>query len=402
MELADGSRVTGRYVVGCDGGRSTVRKLMGVGFPGTAATAETLLGHLRLTANPEEIAATVARVRQHQLRFGAGPLGDGVYRVVVPAEGLTEGRSAPTLDEFRRQLVAHAGTDFGAHAPLWLSRFGDATRLADQYRVGRVLLAGDAAHVHPPLGGQGLNLGLQDAFNLGWKLAAVCAGRAPDPAALLDSYHAERHPVAAAVLENTRAQAELIATTPGARAVRALLQGLVDIPDVNRRLIEMVTGIGIRYDFGDENPLVGRRLADRRCGPDRLYTRLRRGRGCSWTRTACLPPTVSPNGSTMSPRPVRTSARPPCCCVRTGTSPGQARTGPAWRTRWRAGSARPSEQSGCTTISGQAAGTVRSEPGVHIPAQPPVQAAGARVRTTPDRAHGRRGSTAVRHPRPGP
>lgn len=203
-----GTRLRSRYLVGCDGARSVVRKRLGVGFPGEPATVETLLGDMELTEDPATIAAVVAEVRRTQLRFGVIADVDGhagVYRIVVPAEGVSEDRTtAPTLEEFRQQLRAVAGTDFGAHSPRWLSRFGDATRQAERYRVGRVLLAGDAAHIHPPTGGQGLNLGLQDAFNLGWKLAAEVDGWAP--AGLLDSYHAERHPVGAAVLDNTRAQ----------------------------------------------------------------------------------------------------------------------------------------------------------------------------------------------------
>ncbi len=199
---------------------------------------------------PETVAAVVAEVRKTQLRFGVGPFGDGVYRVVVPAEGVAEDRAVPpTLEEFKQQLRAFAGTDFGVHSPRWLSRFGDATRLAERYRVGRVLLAGDAAHVHPPIGGQGLNLGIQDAFNLGWKLAAEVDGWAPE--GLLDSYHTERHPVAADVLDNTRAQMELMSTEPGPQAVRRLLSELMDFEEVNRYLIEKITAIGIRYDFGD-------------------------------------------------------------------------------------------------------------------------------------------------------
>ena len=203
----------------------------------------------------------VAEVRKTQLRFGAGPLGDGVYRVVVPADGVAEDRTVPpTLEEFKQQLRAFAGTDFGVHSPRWLSRFGDATRLAERYRVGRVLLAGDAAHIHPPTGGQGLNLGIQDAFNLGWKLAAEVNGWAPE--GLLDSYHTERHPVAADVLDNTRAQMELLSTEPGPQAVRRLLSELMDFEEVNRYLIEKITAIGIRYDFGEGHELLGRRLRD--------------------------------------------------------------------------------------------------------------------------------------------
>jgi 2-polyprenyl-6-methoxyphenol hydroxylase-like FAD-dependent oxidoreductase len=166
-------------------------------------------------------------------------------RVVVPAEGVTEDRSVlPTLEEIKQRLQVVAGTDFGVHSPRWLSRFGDATRQAERYRTGRVLLAGDTAHSHPPTGGQGLNLGLQDAFNLGWKLAAEVNGWAPE--GLLDSYHTERHPVAADVLNTTREQAELLSTEPGAHAVRRLVSDLMDFDEVNRFLIEKVTAIGVR------------------------------------------------------------------------------------------------------------------------------------------------------------
>jgi len=214
-ELACGTRLRSRYLVGCDGGRSTVRKLLGVAFPGEPSRVERLLGEVEVAVSPERLAAVVAEVRKTQLRFGAVPLAYGVYRVVVPAEGMAEDRTVPpTLDELKGQLRVFAGTDFGVHSPRWLTRFGDATRLAERYRVGRVLLAGDAAHIHPPTGGQGLNLGIEDAFNLGWKLAAQVNGWAPE--GLLDSYHTERHPVAAAVLENTRAQMELLSPEPGA------------------------------------------------------------------------------------------------------------------------------------------------------------------------------------------
>ncbi|QIJ61130.1 rifampin monooxygenase [Streptomyces sp. JB150] len=278
VELADGTRLRSRYAVGCDGGRSTVRKLIGVGFPGEAATVETLLGEMALTADRETIDAVVTEVRKTQLRFGAVPLGDGVYRVVVPADGVAEERTAPpALEEFRRQLRAVAGTDFGAHAPRWLSRFGDATRQAERYRAGRVLLAGDAAHIHPPTGGQGLNLGVQDAFNLGWKLAGAVAGWAP--AGLLDSYHAERHPVAARVLGNTRAQIALMGTDPGATALRELFTRLMDFEDVNRYVTGMITAIDVRYDFGEGHELLGRRMRDLPLKQGRLYELTHTGRG---------------------------------------------------------------------------------------------------------------------------
>jgi rifampicin monooxygenase len=287
VELADGAQVRSRYLVGCDGGRSTVRNLLGVGFPGEPSRVETLLGEMELTAPPDELAAVVAEVRRTQLRFGAMPIGEGVYRVVVPAAGVTGDRSIPpTLDEFRQQLRVHAGTDFGVHSPRWLSRFGDATRLAERYRTGCVLLAGDAAHVHPPTGGQGLNLGVQDAFNLGWKLAAEVGGWAPD--GLLDSYHTERHPVAADVLNNTLAQMELLSTEPGPQAVRRLLSELMDFEEVHRYLIEKITAIGIRYDFGEGHDLIGRRMRDVRLERGRLYGLMRAGRGLLLDQTGRL------------------------------------------------------------------------------------------------------------------
>jgi rifampicin monooxygenase len=286
-ELADGTRLRSRYLVGCDGGRSTVRKLLGVGFPGEPTRVETLLGEMEVGVPPETVTAVVTEVRETQKRFGLGPLGDGVYRVVVPAEGVTEDRTVPpTLDEFKKQLRAVAGTDFGVHSPRWLSRFGDATRLAERYRVGRVLLAGDAAHIHPPTGGQGLNLGIQDAFNLGWKLAAEVAGWAPK--GLLDSYQAERHPVAADVLDHTRAQMQLMSTEPGPQAVRRLLSELVGFDDVNRYLIEKITAITVRYDFGEGHELLGRRLRDVRLKRGRLYELMHGGRGLLLDQTGRL------------------------------------------------------------------------------------------------------------------
>jgi rifampicin monooxygenase len=291
--LDDGTTVRSRFLVGCDGGRSTVRRLLGVGFPGEPSRVETLLGEMAVTASAETIAAVTAEVRTTQVRFGAGPLDDGVYRIVVPADGVADDRGvAPTLDEFRARLRATAGTDFGAHSPRWLSRFGDATRQAERYRSGRVFLAGDAAHIHPPIGGQGLNLGLQDAFNLGWKLAAELAGWAPD--GLLDTYHSERHPVAAAVLDTTRAQMELTGLEPGPQSARRLLCELMELEDVRRHMIEKMTAIGIRYDVGDGHDddggsgLLGRRLRDVGLRAGRLYARMHAGRGLLLDRTGAL------------------------------------------------------------------------------------------------------------------
>ncbi|MFE7542030.1 rifampin monooxygenase [Streptomyces platensis] len=290
VELADRTQLRARYLVGCDGGRSAVRKLLGVDFPGEPAKVETMLGDMEVTGDPATIAAVVEEVRKTQLRFGAVPDVDGkkgVYRIIVPADGVAEDRTAqPTLEEFKQQLRAVAGTDFGVHSPRWLSRFGDATRQAERYRVGRALLAGDAAHIHPPTGGQGLNLGVQDAFNLGWKLAAAVNGWAPE--GLLDSYHAERHPVGAAVLDNTRAQITLLGTDPGATALRELFAKLMDFEEVNRYVTEMITAVGVRYDFGEGHDLLGRRMRDVALKRGRLYELMHDGRGLLLDQTGRL------------------------------------------------------------------------------------------------------------------
>ncbi|WP_433634178.1 rifampin monooxygenase [Nocardia sp. CA-120079] len=287
VELADGTQLRSRYLVGCDGGRSTVRKLLGVSFPGEPARKEWLLGEVELTASPETVAAVVAEARETHKGFGVGPIGGGVYRAVAPAAEVAENRTVPpTLDELKQQIREVAGTDFGVHSPRWLSRFGDATRLAERYRVGRVLLAGDAAHIHPPMGGQGLNLGIQDAFNLGWKLAAEVDGWAP--AGLLDSYQTERRPVAADVLDNTRAQVELTSLEPGPQAARRLMSELMEFEEVTRYLIEKITAIGIRYDVGTGHDLLGRRLRDVGLKRGRLYSLMRGGRGLLLDQTGRL------------------------------------------------------------------------------------------------------------------
>ncbi|GAB1818987.1 FAD-dependent monooxygenase [Herbidospora sp. RD11066] len=286
VELADGERLRCRYLVGCDGARSTVRKLLGVGFPGEPSRNDTLMGELQFSAPPEEIAAKAADLGRTLQRFWLRPFGEGIYSVLIPAAGVSDRTEPPTLEDFRQQLLSFAGTDFGAHSPRWLSRFGDATRLAERYRVGRVLLAGDAAHIHPPTGGQGLNLGVQDAFNLGWKLAAQIQGRAPE--GLLDTYQAERHPVAAEVLDNTRAQTELSSPEPGPQAVRRLLTELMDFDEVNRHLIKKITAIDIRYDFGAGPDLLGRRLPDLALKQGTLYSHLHQGRPLLLDRTEHL------------------------------------------------------------------------------------------------------------------
>jgi rifampicin monooxygenase len=240
---------------------------------------ETLLGEMEIGVPWEEAMPLMLEVRKTQKRFGIGPIGGtATYRVIVPAEGVNEDRTAmPTLDDVKEQLVKIAGTDFGVHSPRWLSRFGDATRQAERYRSGRVFLAGDAAHVHPPTGGQGLNLGVQDAFNLGWKLALAVRGQAPE--GLLDTYEAERHPVAEDVLVNTRAQIELMKVEPGPQAVRRVFTELVRFEEVNRYLTEKIIAVSVRYDLGSDNDLVGRRIGDLALERGGLYDQMHAGRG---------------------------------------------------------------------------------------------------------------------------
>jgi len=281
-ELAGGARVRSRYLAGCDGGRSTVRKLLGVGFPGEPARVEWLLGEMEITAEARARVEAGAK----DLPFGPAPHEEGVYRFVLRTGKVSGDRVPPTFEEFRQRLREVAGTDFGVHSPRFVSRFGDATRLAERYRVGRVLLAGDAAHIHPPMGGQGLNLGIQDAFNLGWKLAAEVDGWAPGE--LLDTYHAERYPVAEDVLNNTRAQGLLLSPEPGPQAVRRLLDELMDFEEVHRYLLEKITAIGVRYDFGDGHELLGRRLRDLELKRGRLYGQMHAGRGLLLDQTGRL------------------------------------------------------------------------------------------------------------------
>ncbi|HEX4216158.1 MAG TPA: rifampin monooxygenase [Candidatus Dormibacteraeota bacterium] len=286
-ELADGRKLRSRYLVGCDGGRSTVRKLLGIDFPGEPATSEWLMSEVAVAVPPETLNAAATRIGTTHMRFGPAPTAEGVYRFVVRTEDVAEDRTVPpTFPEFKELLRAVAGTDFGVHSPRWLTRFGDATRLAERYRTDRVLLAGDAAHIHPPIGGQGLNLGVQDAFNLGWKLAAQLDGWAPE--GLLDSYETERRPVAAGVLDITRAQSELLSTRPGPQAVRRLVSDLMDFEDVYRYLIERVTAIGVRYDLGEGHELLGRRMRDIGLNGGRLYALMHQGRGLLLDQTGRL------------------------------------------------------------------------------------------------------------------
>jgi len=255
---AGGRKITASYLVGCDGGRSAVRKLARIAFPGTEVTTNSLLADVVLADPPPE---SIFQRRTELGSYSAFSFGDGFHRVIVTMPDATDHRGqAPGLEDLRREFKAMAGTDFGMHSPKWLSRFGDAARQAEQYRDGRVLLAGDAAHVHFPAGGQGLNLGVQDAVNLGWKLGAVIAGRAPR--SLLESYHAERHPVGARVLHNTRAQTAL--TWPGSHtdALREVIGELVALGEANRHLGHMITALDVRYATACAHPLAGRRVPD--------------------------------------------------------------------------------------------------------------------------------------------
>ncbi|MDB1087005.1 FAD-dependent monooxygenase [Streptomyces sp. ACA25] len=247
-----------RYLVGCDGGRSTVRKLTGIDFPGTEATMTALIGDVELPDLPEDY---VWARRCPGGDYSAIAFEPGWYRVITSDYDHVADRDDPvTFEQLRDSLIKLAGTDFGMHSPRWVSRFNDAARQAVQYRSGRVLLAGDAAHTHFPAGGQGLNMGVQDAVNLGWKLASVVRGQAP--VCLLDSYHAERHPVAERVLHNTRAQSAL--ARPGAQtdALRDVFGSLIVFDDVNRHLRGMLTALDIRYAVDGDHVLAGRRVPD--------------------------------------------------------------------------------------------------------------------------------------------
>ena len=200
---------------------------------------------------------------------------EGRVRVVLTEQHL-EHTSEPTLQDLSEALIAVDGTDYGVHSPTWISRFTDMTRQAASYRKGRVLLAGDAAHVHPPQGGQGLNTGVQDAVNLGWKLAQVVNGTSPD--GLLDTYHAERHPVGARVLHNTMAQMALRGTDERTDALRDTMTELLSMDEPRKRFAAMMSGLDIHYDLGEGHPLLGRRMPDLDLvtadGPLRVFTLL--------------------------------------------------------------------------------------------------------------------------------
>ncbi|MFD6199432.1 FAD-dependent monooxygenase [Mycobacteriaceae bacterium NPDC060252] len=266
---ADGVRVTvegptgtetlwGSYLVGCDGGRSTVRRQTGVGFPGTDATMTCLIGDVMLDDPPQQPLFLDRRERGMITAIQFRP---GWYRVVTTERERAVGPSDPvTLDELRESTLRVAGTDFGMHSATWLSHFGDAIRQADQYQVGRVFLAGDAAHIHLPAGGQGMNMGMQDAFNLGWKLAAVARGEAPE--SLLATYHDERHAIDAETLDVIRAQSVLTESSARTNELYTIMKRLIGFTDVNDYLAKRLSGLDIRYAIPGDHPLVGRRLPD--------------------------------------------------------------------------------------------------------------------------------------------
>jgi 2-polyprenyl-6-methoxyphenol hydroxylase-like FAD-dependent oxidoreductase len=267
VELSDGRALRADYLVGCDGGRSVVRKAAGIDFPGWDATTSWVLAEVEMAEEPE-----------FGLRPGGGigPASDGQRIRVALADPQLKQTREPTLEDVSQALIAADGTDYGVHSPSWISRFTDMTRQAASYRHGRVLLAGDAAHVNPPQGGQGLNTGVQDAVNLGWKLAQVVKGTSPE--GLLDTYHAERHPVGARVLHNIRAQRALSGTDDRTEALRDTLTDLLGMDEPRQRIAGMISGLDIGYRFGDGHPLLGRRMPDLDLvtaeGPRRVFTLL--------------------------------------------------------------------------------------------------------------------------------
>lgn len=258
VRYADGETARAAYLVGADGGRSTVRRLTGIDFPGEAATRTALIAEVEVAEEPPA-GVRIDAAGVHGLNL----MDDGRTYRVVSAELDLGGPEEPTLADLSAALNRVFGTDFGVHSPTWISRFSDATRQAASYREGRVLLIGDAAHIHYPAGGQGIGLGVQDAVNLGWKLAQVISG-VSDPS-LLDSYQAERHPVVARVLRQTMVMGLL--QRPDARngAVKELLDDLMEIPDARRRVAGILSGLDVRYDLGgieQAHPLLGRRVPD--------------------------------------------------------------------------------------------------------------------------------------------
>src|SRR5882672_10796299 len=282
VELSDGQLLRAEYLVGCDGGRSLVRKAAGIEFPGWYPTTSSLIAQVEMAEKPQwGIHRNAFGIHsfgrmEYEIRDGEvvymdrGPVG-----VMVTEEHIGP-RTEPTLRDLSEALIAVYGTDYGIHSPTWISRFTDMTRQAAAYRDRRMLLAGDAAHVHAPDGGQGLNTGVQDAVNLGWKLAQVVNQTSPE--SLLDTYHAERHPVAARVLRNTMASVALRRPDERTKALRDTMSEILGMDEPRRRLAAEMSGLGIHYDFGEGHPLLGRRMPDLDLvtanGPLRVFTLL--------------------------------------------------------------------------------------------------------------------------------
>ncbi|MCZ9883440.1 FAD-dependent monooxygenase [Arthrobacter sp. B2a2-09] len=266
VALSGGEALRAEYLVGCDGGRSLVRKAAGIEFPGWDPTTSALIAQVEMAEQPP--------LGVHPNAFGIHSFGKLDYKIldgkVVYADGgpvgvmVTEEHvgpaSEPTLHDLSEALIAVCGTDYGVHSPIWISRFTDMTRQAASYRDRRVLLAGDAAHVHAPDGGQGLNTGVQDAVNLGWKLAQVVKRTSPE--SLLDTYHAERHPVAARVLRNTMASVALRRPDERTKAVGEVIAELLGMEEPRKRFAAMQSGLDVHYDVGEGHPLLGRRMPD--------------------------------------------------------------------------------------------------------------------------------------------
>jgi 2-polyprenyl-6-methoxyphenol hydroxylase-like FAD-dependent oxidoreductase len=286
VEVRDGQSLRGEFLVGCNGGRSLVRKAAGIEFPGWDATTSSLIAQVEMAQQPQ--------LGIHRNAFGIHSFGKMKYEIrdgeVIYAEGgpvgvmVTEehvgSTTEPTLRELSEALIAVCGTDYGIHSPTWISRFTDTTRQAENYRKGRVLLAGDAAHVHAPDGGQGLQIGVQDAVNLGWKLAQVV--KRISPQSLLDTYHAERHPVASRVLRNTMAAVALRRPDERTTALRDTMAELLGMDEPRRRFAAMICGLDIHYDLGAGHPLLGRRMPDLDLatanGPLRVFSLLHEAR----------------------------------------------------------------------------------------------------------------------------
>jgi 3-(3-hydroxy-phenyl)propionate hydroxylase len=271
VEVSDGRSLWAEYLVGCDGGRSLIRKAAGIEFPGWDSSTSNLIAEVEMAEEPEW-----GIRRDDKGIHGLSRLEDGgPVRVMVTEQHVGQ-TSEPTLRDLSEALIAVYGTDYGIHSPTWISRFTDLARQAGSYRKGRVLLAGDAAHVHYPVGGQGLNIGVQDAVNLGWKLAQVVKKTSPE--SFLDTYHAERHPVAARVLRNTMAQVALLRTDDRTNALRDTVSELLSMDEPRKRFAAKMSGLDIHYDLGEGHPLLGRRMPDLDLvtsgGPLRVFTLL--------------------------------------------------------------------------------------------------------------------------------